>query len=253
MQPVPVLEPSRRGSGPSRPTPALLTRTSTGRRARPRRSRRASSTASATTRRSVRRTRRRSRRGTSPRSRRQCRRRCRRSHDLGALPRAAQRGRAADAAAGPGHEHARVADLDALTPPVRQRSRAAGAARSSSPRSAGAASASPRARPGGPGTRSKMNSLAHHRRDQRRLHQREARADADPPPAAERQVGGAVVRACVLGHEALGVEALGVGPEARVVVDRVDRDDHRRALRDPVAVDARRRAIATRGIAQAGG
>ena len=35
-------------------------------------------------------------------------------------------------------------------------------------------------------------ALAHHRGDQRGLHQGEARADADPPAAAERQVGRAV-------------------------------------------------------------
>ena len=80
-------------------------------------------------------------------------------------------------------------------------------------------------------------ALAHDRRHQHHLHQREALPDADAPPAAERQIRrpGPVLGGVT--EKAGRVEDLGVGPPALVVVDLVDRDQHRRARTDVVPVD----------------
>src|SRR5215207_7607598 len=73
--------------------------------------------------------------------------------------------------------------------------------------------------------------------DEHGLHPREALADAAALAAAEGEVGELRPRRLCLRREALGVEALGLRPEARVAVHHVLADEDERAARDEVAAD----------------
>src|SRR5688500_4408369 len=73
--------------------------------------------------------------------------------------------------------------------------------------------------------------------DEHGLRPREALADAAARAAAGAEVCGLRARGRGLGRPALGVEAHGVGPEARVALDDVPAGEDARAARDAIAAD----------------
>ena len=72
-----------------------------------------------------------------------------------------------------------------------------------------------------------------HRDDDQHLASSRSRADADARPAGKRNIGEALSRGPPLRVEAVGIEALGIGPQAAMAMHhpRHDRDHRARGTR----------------------